>query len=368
MTNDEELLDAYARDQRRRNLSPNGIRRRRLVLKGFLRSLPEGVGLLEATHTDVEDWLDGRRIVARTRYSYISTAAAFYDWAVRDERTVHDPTRRIQRPKLPRLLPRPMGDADLSVALDLADDRMRCFLLLAAYEGLRCMEIGQLRREHILDSQDPAVILVYEGKGGHERAVPLHPEVAEALHRYGMPARAGWLFPGKRGGLQAQTISKYVSDYLRSIGVGATAHRGRHWFGTHTYRSSRDLRMVQELMGHANSSTTAGYTLVEPGESVPVVQGLNCRQAAKERHPSALGVAGALRDAARTVGPHRGRPGDDGGEGAGGGTGGADGRGTSAPRARADQRAVAADRVAVRGTGRSRRGAARPGVELAPGG
>jgi site-specific recombinase XerD len=61
---------------------------------------------------------------------------------------------------------------------------------------------------------------------------------------------------------------------MASIGVAATAHQLRHWFATQAYRGSRDLRVVQELLGHASPTTTAIYTAFSRTESVRAVSAL----------------------------------------------------------------------------------------------
>jgi site-specific recombinase XerC len=69
-------------------------------------------------------------------------------------------------------------------------------------------------------------------------------------------------------------MSMLLAGYLRSVGVDATAHQLRHWFGTTVYARSKDLRLTQELMGHASRATTAIYTAWSPLDAARVVCGL----------------------------------------------------------------------------------------------
>jgi integrase len=104
-------------------------------------------------------------------------------------------------------------------------------------------------------------IVVY-AKGGKERSLPLHPEVLLALKALPMP-RTGWIFNRPRGGSYSPTqLSQNFNAFLkRSCGDTApTAHQLRHWFGTNLYAQSHDIRMTQEMLGHASPATTAIYT------------------------------------------------------------------------------------------------------------
>ncbi len=163
----------------------------------------------------------------------------------------------IDRPKLRRTKPRPISDEDLARALTHAPPTLHLWLLLAAYAGLRCCEISRLRRDDIIG--DASVILVV-GKGQHERLVPLHPRIAATLADYPMPAKNGRLFLRPSGGPYTPAkVSQVGNAYLRSVGVTSTMHQLHHWFGTRTYAAERDLRVVQELLGHQSPSTTAIY-------------------------------------------------------------------------------------------------------------
>lgn len=256
------LVEGYVAHQRRRGLGERGIKRRRYTLLALGRWI-QPRPLVEASRADIESWVDELVIAgieSRTRYWHISNLACFFRWAVLEELLDVDPTVRIQRPKVSRLLPRPIEQQDLDVALAAADPRMRAWLTLAAYAGLRAQEIAGLRRQDLRDRRSPPVILVVNGKGDKERIVPLNPECAAALRAFGLP-RSGWLWPGQRGPLQPGTVTKYCSRFLHGLGIDATIHCLRHYFGTEVYqRSGKDLRLTQELLGHSSPSTTAIYT------------------------------------------------------------------------------------------------------------
>jgi integrase len=234
--------------------------------------------LLCATSENIELWLDTLDIAANTRYWHLSNFATFYAWAVRQELTSHDPTSTIVRPRYRRGLPRPISDDGLARAIELAHGRIRCWILLAAYQGLRCQEIGGIRRDDVLEGNSPPLLFVRDGKGGKPRVLPLNQHVLEALLEHGLPA-SGHLWPGRHGGMSRHHVSEVISTYLRGIQVNATAHQLRHWFATATYRRSKDLLLVQQLLGHASPATTQIYVAISLDEAAHVVGGLSVRGA-----------------------------------------------------------------------------------------
>lgn len=230
--------------------------------------------LLTATAEDIEAFLDGRALGPRARYRYVSNFHQFFEWCVMDGLLDVDPTLRIRRPRSPRVVARPIRDEDLEWALHCADAEMRVLLALGAYAGLRCQEIAGLMVEDLFVDQDPPVLVVTAGKGGHQRVVPLHPKVLSALRRLPMP-RDGYVIADElKRARNAGWVSHRVAEFLRYIGVDATAHQLRHWFGTNVYRQSRDLRVTQELLGHSSPNTTTIYVAWSAADAARAVDGL----------------------------------------------------------------------------------------------
>lgn len=246
--------------------------RRDRMLRALVLSLP--VPIEHATADMLDAFLTDRRLEPRSRSTYIGTMRAFFKWAVATGRCLHDPTRNLGTPRLPRLIPRPIADSDLRHALDHSDPTMRAWLSLAAYAGLRCYEIARLSRQDIIDTSDPPMLVVSDGKGGHQRAIPLHPDILTALRAVGMP-HSGPVFRMSNGcPWREGTVSVYISRHMRGLGIDASAHQLRHWFATKVYQASHDIRMTQHLMGHASIKTTAIYAAWAPGDAVGVVQNL----------------------------------------------------------------------------------------------
>ncbi len=270
-----DALWAHVKHLRLRGLCDTHIiKRRREVerLEAFLCHSP-----LTATLAELQRWARALpRNTPQSRYAAISHVRSFYGWCLEYEHLSSDPARRLPHPKLPRMLPRPMSERDLKRAIDNADGRVRVWLVLAGYAGLRCLEIAALYRHDILDGADPPVLIAH-GKGNKDRAVPMCQRVIDELHAFGMPLR-GPLFPradGRPGPTGAHRVSDILSKHFAELGIDGRAHTLRHRFGTETYRASQDIRVVQELLGHDSPQTTAGYAAYSRQRAVDAVRMLD---------------------------------------------------------------------------------------------
>lgn len=248
------VIEQHQRWMERRGLSPATIDRRVRCLRIF----DAEVGLYGAVAEEVEMFLDGRNLGAKARYGWVSHLHQFYAWAIDHGHLSADPTRQVIRPKQRQNLPRPIATGDLVTALQMAGPTMRCWVALGAFAGLRCKEIAGLHVDDLL--WDDGLLFVRDGKGGKQRTVPMHDQVADALHAVTLPSR-GACFRRPRGGpYPAAQVSREGNLFFASLGIPATMHQLRHWFGTHVQRATGDLRTTQELMGHASPTTTAIYT------------------------------------------------------------------------------------------------------------
>lgn len=252
----------WQRDQRRRGLRPYTIEQRSRCLLSFRGWLARP--LTTATTEEVETWLDSCRLGNSGRHTYLKHLRSFYSFAKRAKLVRKDPVAEIPLPRVPKGLPHPIPCDELAHALEQADPRMRAWLALAAFQGMRCFEIVGLRAEHVVTGREDPVLVVAEAKGGDPRVLPLNPVVLEALRAYGMP-RVGYVFTRQDGRpLRPGTVSAKVSTFLHGLGINHSAHGGRHSFGTEVYRLTRDIRLTQELLGHASLHTTQIYTKLDP--------------------------------------------------------------------------------------------------------
>lgn len=256
------LIDRFEVWETKRNLVHKTMQGRRMKLQSLSRHL--GRSLLEASADDIDGWLRTRNAPAglapQSFEGYLRSLRAFYQWAMRERLIEKDPTVDVVRPRLPRPLPRPMDPGDLVRAIEAADDRRAAMLALAAYAGLRCHEIAALRIEEV-DFQRKR-LLVVRGKGGRDRVIPLHPVVEKHLRR--IEPKSGYVFHRvwphhSPQPIRPGTVSQILSDFLRGLGIEASAHQGRHLFLTTVYEASQDLRVTQELAGHSSPVTTSIY-------------------------------------------------------------------------------------------------------------
>jgi len=261
---------------RLRGMSPLTIQRRRAVLLRLRAALPHG-GLLAASPAELQAWRASLTVAPDAVAVYVSHVRRFYAWAVADGLLPASPAATLPAPPRSWYLPRPIGEQELLEAVAAAPPRIRPWLVLAGWAGLRAKEIALLRREHVLDSRNPPVLLVAAGatKGHHERLVPLSDFALAELGPH-LPAR-GWVFPRLDGQLGPNTparVSQAANRHLHDCGIPETLHQLRHRFATSAYAASHDLRVVQELLGHRSIRATTGYADYDRAAAIAAVQAI----------------------------------------------------------------------------------------------
>lgn len=208
---------------------------------------------------DLARWLAAQGWSPNTRKSARSALRCFYSWAVVTGRLDTSPAHLLPAVRVPRGKPRPTPEVVYRQALAAADERAGLALQLAGRCGLRRGEIARVRAQDVEEDLGGYSLRV-TGKGGHVRLVPLPDDLAEALLSH-----EGWVFPSPRGGhLTPQHLAKVATRYLP---VGVPLHSLRHRCASTAYAATRDLRAVQELLGHSRPETTAGYVQV-PDDAV----------------------------------------------------------------------------------------------------
>lgn len=214
------------------------------------------------TTDSLVDYLAGTGWAPETRRSYRASLRGFYAWARATGRRVDSPADLIPPIRLPRAVPRPTPEDVFRAALAEAGPREWLMLQLAGVHGLRRGEVARVRRDHV-ESDLVGWSLRVTGKGGHVRLVPLGEELARRL----LEGPAGWVFPSTAAGGGPLTAAHVGVVVSRLLPEGWTCHTLRHRCGTRAYAGTRDLRAVQELLGHSKPETTARYTQV-PSSSV----------------------------------------------------------------------------------------------------
>jgi integrase/recombinase XerC len=237
--------------------------------------LEELEGLLAA---DFRAFLAARRndgVGSRSLARQLSAIRSFYRDLERRGILRNPGIWAVRSPKLPHLVPRPLPQAaTLAMVAEPLDAnapawvqaRDLAVLMLLYGAGLRISEALGLRARDF-----PATVLRITGKGGRIREVPVLQQVSHAVERYvalcphALPAD-GALFRGVKGGpLKARIVQLLIARLRGGLGLPQTAtpHALRHSFATHLLAAGADLRAIQELLGHANLSTTQIYTGVD---------------------------------------------------------------------------------------------------------
>jgi integrase/recombinase XerD len=216
------------------------------------------------------------RLSSESLYLQIAALRAFYKFAETEKLLPNNVAENLSLPRRWQRLPKSLTDDEINkllapeipeTASSLCDQAM---LELAYASGLRLSELRNLRLEQL---QLEAGFVLVIGKGNKERVVPVGRKAVAAMQRYldsGRPKLVTKRSPGTVFLTQRGTPFSPVTLWLRvkrrvsraGIGRNITPHMLRHSFATHLLEHGADLRVIQELLGHANISTTEVYTHV----------------------------------------------------------------------------------------------------------
>lgn len=242
----DPLSVAWLAWQRQEHIPSNTVARRIATLRS--------IGTAgTATREEVEAWWSHRADLApATRANDLACLRAFYKWCARWEHRTDDPTLRLDAPKVPNNLPRPVSRTDLRKLLDGLPDDLRRAVCLGAYGGLRISEAAALSWHDVdLEARRARVL----GKGQKSRLVALGPLLIDAL----LPDTGLNVVTGTSDTYTAATLQRRVNRAIRAAGVDATFHQLRHRYGTLAYQATGDLIAVGRQMGHSSPVTTAVY-------------------------------------------------------------------------------------------------------------
>lgn len=268
------------------------------TIEAYTRDLSEFLAFLaakgrhagDATADHLRAFLAGlarKGLAPASRARKLSAIRQFFRFLLAEGLRADDPCSAIDSPKLGRPLPKILSLAEVEILLETAKRaadtasegtaRRRALRLYAALEtlyatGLRVSELIGLPRK-VLSADDR--VLTVKGKGGRERLVPLNEAARGALAGHLNAVRADeeergapspWLFPSAGGGhLTRQRFGQELKALARAAGIDparVSPHVLRHAFASHLLERGADLRTVQQLLGHADISTTQIYTHV----------------------------------------------------------------------------------------------------------
>ena len=240
-------VDAYASSLRASGKAEKTI----AVYLQTIRAYAQHLDPNTASCRDIESWLAGLGVGANTLGQYLVRLRQFHKWMIREGYRTDNPVDGIEPPKVAPKKPRPLPEQYLHAIWQLACPVERAWIVLGLYCGLRAGEAVKVAVEDIVDGPSLRVT----GKGDRTRVVPLRPEVLEALQA--VWPRSGRFFPDAG----EKSASTRIGRLLRQVGCPDlySFHSLRHSFGSSAYKASRDIRLVQELLGHASLNTTQGY-------------------------------------------------------------------------------------------------------------
>ena len=235
---------------------------------------------------DYMSWLMAQGVVKHSIARKLSAIRSLYRYLVREELVSTNPLEKASSPKLDRRLPSFLTVEETVRLLEAPDlstpqgRRDRALLELLYASGLRVSELENLDLEQL--NRETNEIRVW-GKGSKERVVLIGEPAARALDDYltnGRPVlqgrqRTDAVFLNQYGErLPARRIQKILDKYAQKAGIEKRVypHILRHTFATHLLDGGADLRVVQELLGHAQLATTQIYTHVSQSQARKVYQ------------------------------------------------------------------------------------------------
>ncbi len=208
---------------------------------------------------------------------YISTLKSFFKFLVSEKAIDRNPTEIIETPKMARNLPQVLSVKEIDSLLGKTDNsdvlglRDRAMMEVMYASGLRVSEVINLEVQNILSGEG---ILRIFGKGSKERIVPIGSSAIQYLQKYfdksrpylKKPFSDDTVFLNHRGRkMSRMAVWNIISKYAKLAGISKAIHPHtlRHSFATHLLEGGADIRIIQEMLGHSDISTTQIYTHVD---------------------------------------------------------------------------------------------------------
>nr|WP_278960116.1 site-specific tyrosine recombinase XerD [Lactobacillus apis] len=276
----EDVEDYLRYSQIERGLSDNTIFAYRQDLMDFLAFLKkEGLDSWPTKAVDIDAFLAEQRDLNKATSSIsrmISSLRKFYQWLVRQNIQKINPMLEIDSPKKEHRLPVALSVDEVTKLLDQPDVtkklgiRDRALLETLYATGIRVSELINLK---FSDLHEELKLLKVLGKGSKERLIPISDVAISWIKSYQEKVRdplllksgkyTDTIFLNNRGGaLTRQAVWQIIKRYCQMAGISknVTPHTLRHTFATHLLENGADLRVVQEILGHSDISTTQIYT------------------------------------------------------------------------------------------------------------
>ena len=281
MTNLSEQVEDYLRySQVERGLSNNTITAYRQDLTSFISFLQkENLTSWPTQAVDIDAFLAEQRDQKKATSSIsrlITSLRKFYQWLVRQNIQKLNPMLEIDSPKKRRTLPVALTVNEVNNLLEQPDTkkqlglRDRALLETLYATGIRVSELINLK---FTDLHEELKLVKVFGKGSKERLIPISEVALSWIDSYKEKVRdplilkigknTDFIFLNSRGrSLTRQAVWQIIKHYCKMAGIqkNVTPHTLRHTFATHLLENGADLRVVQEILGHSDISTTQIYT------------------------------------------------------------------------------------------------------------
>lgn len=207
--------------------------------------------ILDATTEDLEEYMAKRRHLAAESLKSIRAAfRSYYGWAERAHLIDRSPAEPLESIRVPVVVPRLAADDQVQLALLTATDQQRAMILLGRLACLRLTELTTLQMR-----QREGDVLRITGKGEKQRLVPIADDLMPVLLKLERIQPYGYYFPGRFGGsMHPQSVNKIITRV-----TGTNPHSLRHAGATAAFQATKNLRAVQELLGHSSLATTQRY-------------------------------------------------------------------------------------------------------------
>lgn len=219
-------------------------------------------------------WLTKRGLAARSQARHLSCLRQYHQFLFSENIRGDDPSLAMDSPRLGQTLPRLLKEAEMVRLIEAAQKRTgmsgmrdRALVEMLYATGLRVSELVSLPLATVARGQE---MLIVRGKGGKERMVPLGGRARQAVAEWlnwRQPKASRWLFPGGRrdGPLSRSAVARLLGRLAVAAGIPPSRlspHVMRHSFASHLLAHGADLRSLQQMLGHADISTTQIYTHV----------------------------------------------------------------------------------------------------------
>ncbi len=246
-------------------------------------------GAVHKLNTDIirsyQVYLTDKNISKRSILRKMSSLRAFFKFLYSEQIIDHNPTLAVELPKFSQYLPKNLTFEEINLMLTFARNiqsseniRLTCMLEILYASGIRVSELVTLKitaiqYDKIHNKIKPYLYVL--GKGNKERIVLINQNAIDSLYIYlktidqfSKNPQNKWLFPSssKEGHITRQRFGQLLKELALNCGLDpakVSPHVFRHSFATHLLENGADLKVIQELLGHSDISTTQIYTKVE---------------------------------------------------------------------------------------------------------